>query len=81
MGLLDSSGQIVVAYVYDAWGRLLETSGDMQFTLGLDNPLRYRGYVYDRETGIPKKMPPRLRGGIPLALHLFAHRVACFRNL
>ena len=52
MGLLDSSGQIVVAYVYDAWGRLLETSGDMQFTLGLDNPLRYRGYVYDRETGL-----------------------------
>ena len=52
MGLADSSGQSVVGYVYDAWGRLLETSGDMQFTLGLDNPLRYRGYVYDRETGL-----------------------------
>ena len=52
MGLADSSGQSVVGYVYDAWGRLLETSGDMQFTLGLYNPLRYRGYVYDRETGL-----------------------------
>ena len=52
MGLADSSGQTVVAYVYDAWGRLLSTEGDMQFTLGLDNPLRYRGYVYDRETGL-----------------------------
>ncbi len=38
MGLTDSSGQAVVAYVYDAWGRLLSTEGDMQFTLGLDNP-------------------------------------------
>ena len=52
MGLKDSSGQTVVAYVYDAWGRLLSTEGDMQFTLGLDNPLRYRGYVYDHETGL-----------------------------
>ena len=52
MGLKDSSSQTVVAYVYDAWGRLLSTEGDMQFTLGLDNPLRYRGYVYDRETGL-----------------------------
>ena len=36
MGLKDSSSQTVVAYVYDAWGRLLSTEGDMQFTLGLD---------------------------------------------
>jgi len=37
---------------YDAWGRLLSTTGSMSGTLGLHNPLRYRGYVYDRETGL-----------------------------
>jgi uncharacterized protein RhaS with RHS repeats len=36
MGLKDSSSQTVVAYFYDAWGRLLTTEGSMQFTLGLD---------------------------------------------
>ena len=52
MGLKDSSSQTVVAYVYDAWGRLLTTTGTLKDTLGLHNPLRYRGYVYDRETGL-----------------------------
>ena len=27
-------------------------TGNMASTLGLHNPLRYRGYVYDRETGL-----------------------------
>ena len=43
---------MVVEYTYDAWGRLLSTTGSMANTLGLHNPLRYRGYVYDRETGL-----------------------------
>jgi RHS repeat-associated protein len=43
---------VVVQYTYDAWGRLLSTSGTAASTLGLNNPLRYRGYIYDTETGL-----------------------------
>ena len=52
VGILDSTGAQVVGYTYDAWGRLLTTTDTMANTLGLHNPLRYRGYVYDRETGL-----------------------------
>lgn len=52
VAILNSSGVAVVEYTYDAWGRLLSTTGSMSGTLGLHNPLRYRGYVYDRETGL-----------------------------
>ena len=49
--LIDSSGSTVVEYTYDSWGKLLSTSGSLAYTLGKDNPFRYRGYVYDEETG------------------------------
>ena len=52
VAILDSSGVSVAEYTYDAWGRLLSTTGSMSGTLGLHNPLRYRGYVYDQETGL-----------------------------
>ena len=51
-GLVNSSGTQVVAYTYDAWGNPLTTTGAMAATLGKLNPFRYRGYVYDAETGI-----------------------------
>ncbi|MBE6990664.1 MAG: RHS repeat-associated core domain-containing protein, partial [Ruminococcaceae bacterium] len=41
-----------VSYTYDAWGNLLSVTGDMADGLGALNPLRYRGYVYDTETGL-----------------------------
>ncbi|MBE6948175.1 MAG: RHS repeat-associated core domain-containing protein [Ruminococcaceae bacterium] len=52
MGIVDSTGNIVVSYTYDAWGKPLSTTGMMASTLGSLNPLRYRGYVYDQETGL-----------------------------
>ena len=52
VAILNSSGVQVVGYTYDAWGRPLSTTGSMSSTLGLYNPLRYRGYVYDTETGL-----------------------------
>ena len=52
IAILDSSGTAVVEYTYDAWGKPLATTGNMANTLGIHNPLRYRGYVYDRETGL-----------------------------
>ena len=51
-GIVDAAGTQVVTYTYDAWGKLLSTTGSMAGTLGEYNPLRYRGYVYDTETGL-----------------------------
>ena len=50
VGLLDGNGNLVVEYKYDAWGRLLASTGTLKTTLGELNPFRYRGYVYDEET-------------------------------
>ena len=52
VAILDSTGTHVVNYVYDAWGRPISCSGIMANTLGKINPFRYRGYVYDEETGL-----------------------------
>ena len=42
-----SNGATVAEYQYDAWGNVLEASG----ALAAINPIRYRGYYYDSETG------------------------------
>jgi len=41
-----------VEYTYDAWGKILTITGSMASTLGVLNPLRYRGYIYDTELGL-----------------------------
>ena len=51
-GLVNASGTQVVSYTYDPWGAPMSTDGTMASTLGAANPLRYRGYVYDTETGL-----------------------------
>ena len=52
LGLIDSTGAEVVKYTYDAWGKVLSTTGSLASTLGTIQPFRYRGYVYDVETGL-----------------------------
>ena len=54
VGLVDSSNNLVVEYKYDAWGRptLKRTLTTAYDTLATLNPFRYRGYVYDEETGL-----------------------------
>ena len=52
VAIFDDDGNRVVEYTYDAWGNILSVSGSMADTIGAINPLRYRGYVYDQETGI-----------------------------
>ena len=52
VGLMDESGVRMVEYIYDAWGKLISTTGTLATTLGADNPFRYRGYYYDTETGL-----------------------------
>ena len=51
-GLVDSTGAKVVAYTCGPWGESWGVSGTLASTLGAMNPLRYRGYVYDTETGL-----------------------------
>ena len=52
VGIIDSAGTEVVKYTYDAWGKVLSTTGSLASTLGTVQPFRYRGYVYDVETGL-----------------------------
>ena len=51
-GIVDGTGSLVVEYTYDAWGKLLSITGSLADTVGVLNPLRYRGYYYDTETGL-----------------------------
>lgn len=49
--IVDKDGKAVAEYAYDAWGNMLtEYNGTLTFEKL--NPFRYRGYVYDEETGL-----------------------------
>ena len=48
--IIDLAGTEVASYVYDAWGNIKDTKGEP--TIREINPIRYRGYVYDTETGL-----------------------------
>ena len=52
VAILNSAGTAVVKYRYDAWGKPISKTGDLASTLGTIQPFRYRGYVYDEETGL-----------------------------
>ena len=49
--ILDSYGNTMVKYVYDAWGNH-EIIDYTSYNLGQINPIRYRSYYYDTETGL-----------------------------
>ena len=52
VAILDENGNTVVSYGYDAWGAPLWCTGELAETLGKVQPFRYRGYVFDEETGL-----------------------------
>ena len=52
LAILDENGNTVVSYGYDAWGAPLWCTGELAETLGKVQPFRYRGYVFDEETGL-----------------------------
>ena len=47
--IIDTAGATICTYTYDAWGRLLNSSTNQIFKA---NPIRYRGYYYDTESGL-----------------------------
>ena len=56
IALLNSSGSIVAKYSYDPWGKVTVqnpngTANTSSTFVGNINPLRYKGYYYDTETG------------------------------
>lgn len=56
-GITDAEGNLIAQYAYDEWGKLLsietaEEDNAEQLSIAQINPLRYRGYYYDNETGL-----------------------------
>ena len=51
----DTDGNLVVQYLYNAWGKVLKVvdadGNTVTSGVGYENPLRYRGYYYDWESG------------------------------
>ena len=45
--IIDEGGVLQAKYVYSPWGEIISAEGDLAEV----NPLRYRGYYYDSETG------------------------------
>lgn len=52
LGIVDSSGNLVVQYTYNAWGQVLDIIDTSLNAIGSCNPFRFKGYHYDIETGM-----------------------------
>ena len=50
IGIYDTSGTKIVNYSYDAWGNCTISSSS-NLTIAKANPIRYRGYYFDAESG------------------------------
>ena len=56
LALIDIEGEVVAEYQYDPWGKVISVKKPDGTDLtggghiGNLNPIRYRGYVYDKET-------------------------------
>lgn len=48
-GIYNTAGKKIVEYIYNGWGEIVNQSGDKE--IAQINPLRYRGYYYDEESG------------------------------
>ena len=56
IGITDNTGSLIATYTYGAWGEVLAVSpatenNSTQLSIANANPLRYRGYYWDAETG------------------------------
>ena len=52
IGIYNSNGVKVVTYEYDPWGIITNITDTSGINIGTINPIRYRGYYYDNETGL-----------------------------
>ena len=56
IGITDNAGTLIATYTYGAWGEVLAitpatANSSTQLAIANANPLRYRGYYLDHETG------------------------------
>lgn len=51
MGITDKNGNLLCSYTYDEWGTPKVASNSANTEIAEINPIRYRGYYYDNETG------------------------------
>ena len=49
VAIVDTAGNLVVEYRYDAWGKNVIIAGNETNIVGRLNPFKYRGYQYDDE--------------------------------
>jgi len=52
IALYNANGSLYTTYRYDAYGKLMSGAPSSAYDIANLNPLRYRGYVYDNETGL-----------------------------
>ncbi len=52
LGIIDKTGGLVVKYDYTAYGIIKSITGTLSSTIGNENPFRYKGYYYDKETSM-----------------------------
>ena len=52
VAIANGGGNIVCRYSYDPWGTVSVGEDSSACQIGTLNPLRYRGYYYDTETGL-----------------------------
>ena len=59
IAIANANGSIIGTYTYDAWGYIYAMHGTSSMPVYDDsdeivaiNPIRYRGYYYDKETGL-----------------------------
>lgn len=52
VGIYDTSGNLKVKYLYDAWGNCTISGETTNYPLAHANPIRYRGYYYDEDIGL-----------------------------
>ena len=50
--IFNTSGTIMAKYLYDAWGNCTISSETTSYDVANTNPIRYRGYYYDDDTGL-----------------------------
>lgn len=52
MSIVDTNGNIVVSYLYDPFGNILNIDGILKDSVGKINPIRFKSYYYDSETNL-----------------------------
>lgn len=52
VAIYDTSGNMVAKYLYDAFGNCTISNETTSYDVANANPIRYRGYYYDDDTGL-----------------------------